>query len=283
MVTPDYFATMGIPLVEGRLFEPTDLRDHELVMVVSESLARAAWPEESALGKRIGCCEGGRDHLMLKTVVGVVGDVHSRGLGAAVEPEFYLPIRQAPPAAWEWIQRSMTLAVKAERAPEGLVGSLRDALRGVDSSIPLYGIATMDERVHDSLAQPRFLASILGTMSLIGLVLAAVGVYGVIGYVVARRAHEIGVRMALGARSGDVVSLVVLQAMRPVLVGMGVGLVAALASAGLLESQLFGVDATDPWTFLSVACLLAVVAFVASYIPARRVARVDPKRALFSP
>jgi putative ABC transport system permease protein len=283
MVTPDYFATMGIPLVEGRLFEPTDVRDHDLVMVVSESLARAAWPGESALGKRMDCCEGGRDHPMLKTVVGVVRDVHSRGLGAAVEPEFYLPIRQAPPEAWEWVQRSMTLAVKADRAPEALVGSLRECLRDVDSSLPLYGIATMDERVSDSLAQPRFLATLLGAMSVIGLVLAAVGVYGVIGYVVARRAHEIGVRMALGARSGDVISLIVRQAMRPVLVGMAVGLAAALAGAGVLESQLFGIRATDPWTFLSVACVLAVVAFIASYLPARRVARVDPKRALFSP
>ncbi len=283
MVTPEYFATMGIPLVEGRLFAPTDRRDHELVMVVSESLARVAWPGESAVGKRISCCEGGPDHPRLKTVVGVVGDVHSRGLGAAVEPEFYLPIEQAPPEAWDWVQRSMTLAVKAERAPETVVGGLRAGLRDIDPSVPLYGIATMEERVHDSVAQPRFLASILGTMSLIGLVLAAVGVYGVIGYVVALRAHEIGVRMALGARAGDVVSLVVRQAMVPVFLGMAVGLVFALAAAGLLESQLFGVRATDPWTFLSVVALLAVVAFIASYVPARRVARVDPKQALFSP
>jgi predicted permease len=282
MVTPEYFAAMGIPLLEGRLFQASDRRDSVLVMVVSETLARAAFPGESALGKRIACCEGGPDDPKLKTVVGVVGDVRSRGLGAEVEPEFYLPIAQAPPVAWNWIERTMTVALKAQtEAPESLVPSLRAAVRGIDPVLPLHGIATMQQRVLDSTAQPRFLASLLLVMSLLGLALAAVGVYGVMGYLAALRAHEIGVRMALGARAGDVVLLVVRQAMIPVALGIGLGLVAAMGGAGLLSSQLFGIRPNDPWTFFGVAALLALVALFASYLPARRTARVDPKRALY--
>ncbi len=281
MVSSDYFATMGIPLLEGRLFQTSDRRESELVMVVSETLAKAAFPGESALGKRIACCEGGPDEPRYKTVIGIVGDVRSRGLGAEIEPEFYLPIAQAPPVAWDWIQRTMTLAVKADEAPESLVPALREKVRGIDAALPLHGIATMEERVVGSLAQPRFLAALLLTMSLLGLALASIGVYGVIGYLASRRAHEIGVRMALGARAQDVVALVVKQAMIPVAAGMALGVTGALAGAGLLSSQLFGIRANDPWTFLAVAALLGVVALGASYIPARRISRVDPKASLY--
>jgi predicted permease len=281
MVSSDYFAAMGIPLLEGRLFQASDRRESELVMVVSETLAKTAFPGESATGKRIACCEGGPDELRYKTVVGIVGDVRSRGLGAEIEPEFYLPIAQAPPVAWDWIQRTMTLAVRAEGTPESLVPALREKLRGIDASLPLHGIATMEQRVVDSLAQPRFLAALLLTMSLLGLALASIGVYGVIGYLASRRTHEIGVRMALGARSGDVVALVVKQAMIPVSVGLALGVLGALAGAGLLSSQLFGIRANDPGTFLTVTALLSVVALAASYIPARRISRVDPKESLY--
>ena len=281
MVSSDYFAAMGIPLLEGRLFQTSDRRESELVMVVSETLAKAAFPGESALGKRIACCEGSPDEPRYKTVVGIVGDVRSRGLGAEIEPEFYLPIAQAPPVAWDWIQRTMTLAVKAEAAPESLVPALREKVRGIDAALPLHGIATMEERVVGSLAQPRFLAALLLTMSLLGLALASIGVYGVMGYLASRRAHEIGVRMALGARAQDVVALVVKQAMIPVAAGIALGVMGALAGAGLLSSQLFGIRPNDPWTFLAVAALLGVVALAASYIPARRISRVDPKESLY--
>ncbi len=281
MVTADYFSTMGIPLLEGRLFEAADLRESDLVMVVSETLARTAFPGESALGKRIACCESTPSGPRWKTIVGVVGDVRSRGLGSEVEPEFYLPIAQVPPVAWDWIQRTMTLAVKAEGAPESIVPALRERVRAIDPALPLHGIATMEERVVRSLAQPRFLAALLLTLSLLGLALASIGVYGVIGYLASRRAHEIGVRMALGARARDVVLLVVRQAMFPVAVGITLGLVGALAGAGLLESQLFGIRAHDPWTLLIVVVLLSAVALAASYIPARRIARVDPKESLY--
>jgi predicted permease len=281
MVSQDYFAAMRIPLIEGRLFRPSDRRESGLVMVVSETLARAAFPGESALGKRIACCEGSAEDPRWKTVVGVVGDVRSRGLGSEIEPEFYLPIAQVPPVAWDWIQRTMTLALRAEGAPDSLVPALREKLRGIDAALPLHGIATMEQRVVDSMAQPRFLAALLLTLSLLGLALASIGVYGVIGYLASRRAHEIGVRMALGARAQDVVALVVKQAMIPVSVGLALGVVGALAGAGLLSSQLFGVSANDPWTFLTVTALLSVVALAASYIPARRISRVDPKSSLY--
>jgi predicted permease len=281
MVSADYFAAMAIPLLEGRLFQTSDRRESELVMVVSETLAKTAFPGESALGKRIACCEGAPDEPRYKTVVGIVGDVRSRGLGAVIEPEFYLPIAQAPPVAWDWIQRTMTLAVKADETPEGLVPALREKLRSIDATLPLHGIATMEERVVRSLAQARFLAALLLTMSLLGLALASIGVYGVIGYLASRRAHEIGVRMALGARAQDVVALVVKQAMIPVAVGMALGVFGALSGAGILSSQLFGIRANDPWTFLAVAAVLAVVSLAASYIPARRISRVDPKESLY--
>ncbi|HJS73056.1 MAG TPA: ADOP family duplicated permease, partial [Vicinamibacteria bacterium] len=281
MVTVDYFATMGIPLREGRLFHDSDRRESELTMVVSETLARTVFPGESALGKRIACCEGSPEEPRFKTVVGVVGDVRSGGLGSEVEPEFYLPIAQAPPAAWDWIQRTMTLAVKAEAAPESVMPALRERVRALDPALPLHGVATMEERVVRSLAQPRFLAALLLTLSLLGLALASIGVYGVIGYLASRRAHEIGVRMALGASARDVVLLVVKQAMIPVGAGIAIGLLAALAGAGLLESQLFGIPAKDPWTLLLVVALLSAVAFAASYLPARRLARMDPKEALY--
>ncbi len=281
MVSADYFSAMGIELREGRLFQSSDRPESERVMVVSEALASAAFPGESALGKRIACCEGSAEDPRWKTVIGVVGDVRSRGLGAEIEPEFYLPLAQVPPVAWDWIQRTMTLAVKGEAAPESQVPALREKVRRIDASLPLHGIATMEERVVDSLAQPRFLAALLLTVSLLGLTLASVGVYGVIGYVASRRAHEIGVRMALGARARDVVVMVVKQAMIPVGAGIALGVIGALAGAGLLESQLFGIRPNDPWTFLAVAALLAVVALAASYIPARRLARVDPKESLY--
>jgi predicted permease len=281
IVSGDYFATMGIPLREGRLFESSDRRDSVLVMVVNETLAKAAFPGESALGKRIACCEGSEVDPRLKTVVGVVGDVRGRGLGADLDPEFYLPMAQAPPAAWDWIQRTMALGVKAQAQPETLVPALRERVRSVDPALPLYGIVTMEEQVTESLAQPRFLAALLLTLSLIGLVLASVGVYGVISYLAMLRAHEMGVRLALGAGAGDVVRLVVRQAAIPVGAGMALGLVFALLGGGLLESELFGVRPHDPWTFLAVAAILGGVALAASYIPARRIARLDPRESLY--
>ncbi len=281
MVSGDYFATMGIPLLEGRLFYASDRRGSELVMVVSETLARTAYPGESALGKRIACCEGSPEDPGYKTVIGIVGDVRSRGLGAEIQPEFYLPLAQAPPAAWDWAQRTMTLALKAESAPESTVPALRERVRAIDAALPLHGIATMEERVVRSLAQPRFLAALLLTLSLLGLALAWIGVYGVIGYLATRRAHEIGVRMALGARGLDVVLLVVKQAMIPVAFGIALGLLAALAGGAALESQLFGIRANDPWTLLVVAAVLSFVALAASYVPARRISRVDPKESLY--
>jgi predicted lysophospholipase L1 biosynthesis ABC-type transport system permease subunit len=217
----------------------------------------------------------------LKTVVGVVGDVRGRGLGADLDPEFYLPMAQAPPAAWDWIQRTMALGVKAQAQPETLVPALRERVRSVDPALPLYGIVTMEEQVTESLAQPRFLAALLLTLSLIGLVLASVGVYGVISYLAMLRAHEMGVRLALGAGAGDVVRLVVRQAAIPVGAGMALGLVFALLGGGLLESELFGVRPHDPWTFLAVAAILGGVALAASYIPARRIARLDPRESLY--
>lgn len=280
IVTPEFFQTMRIPLKAGRRFTAEDRRDGTLVMIVSETLARQAFPGESVLGKRIACCEGGPDSPSWKTVVGVVGDVRSRTLTDEMRPEFYLPMAQAPDVSWDWIQRTMNLVARGDVPPEALVGAMRSAVRSVDSRVPLFNVATMEERHRDALAPARFNTLLLTTLGVLGLVLAAIGIYGVLAYFVNRRTHEIGVRTALGADSGTVMRLVLGQTLRPVLVGLALGATGALLAARLLEDQLVGVEAHDPLTFTAVVLLLSAVAFVASYVPARRATRVDPTRAL---
>ncbi len=282
MVSPGYFDTMRIPILKGRDLTDADRQGALKVMVVSQSLAEAAFPGQDPIGKRIACCEPAADGKSpdYKTIVGLVGDVRSRGPGVAPTPEFYLPLAQAPRGSWEWVQRTMYVVVRTPLTPEAMSNPMRMAAAEVAPGVPLFGLMTMEQRVVNSLATAKFNTLLLTLLSAIGLVLAAVGIYGVIAYFVTRRTQEIGVRMALGATRGDVVRLVIGQAARPVVLGIVAGMVASAFLTRVLASQLFGVTPGDPVTFAIVAIALAIVALLASLLPAARAATVDPTRAL---
>ena len=202
------------------------------------------------------------------------------GVDREAAPEFYLPIEQTPRDAWEWLGRSMTLVARGGQDPALLTPMVRSAVRSLDPGLPLYDVHGMDERLSLALAQSRLNTALLTLLGAIGLVLAAVGIYGVIAYFVARRTQEIGVRMALGASTADVLRLVVGQSLRPVLLGILVGGAGALAVTRLLASQLHGVRPTDPMSFGIGALALVGVAVLASVLPARRATRVDATMAM---
>jgi predicted permease len=279
VITPSFFTAMGVPIVKGRNFDTGDRADGQRVMIVSARLAAVAFPGEDPIGKRISCCEPGPGGM--KVIVGVAGDIRSRGPAVAPRPEFYLPIAQAPDAVWNWF-RTLYVVVRTTGDPAGLVKPLNAAVTRIDRDLPLFDVRTMDQRLAGSLATARFNTLLLSLLGAIGLLLAATGIYGVIAYFVSQRTQEIGVRMALGATPGSVVRLILNQAMRPVAIGAAIGIAAALAASQVLASQLFQVSRTDPLTIAAVVATLIGVALVASAVPARRAASVDPTRALQS-
>jgi putative ABC transport system permease protein len=284
MITPGYFDAMRIPIRRGRALTADDRRGALKVMVISQSLADAAFPGQDPIGKRIACCESGPDGKTpdFKVVVGVAGDVRSRGLGEAPAPEFYLPIEQVPDVGWDWVQRTAYIVVRTELEPGAMTNPIRSVVRNVARGVPVFQMRTMEQRLSDSMAPARFNTLLLSLLGGMGLVLAAVGIYGVIAYFVTRRTQEIGVRMALGASKANVIALVFRQAAWPVGLGIAVGVVAAAFATRVLSSQLVGVSVYDPATFAAVIVGLAAVAFGASLIPARRAASVDPTSALNS-
>jgi len=282
LVSPGYAETIGLRLKNGRQLSAEDRTGAPRAMVVNQALARALFPGQDPLGKRVLCCEGAPDDPRWKTIVGVVGDVRSQGPDQAVAPEFYLPISQTPDEAWNWIGRTMSLIARADQDPRVLGPAMREALRRMDPSLPLYRIETLETSLSNALAPARFRTALLGSLAAIGLLLALVGIYGVVAFLVTRRRAEIGVRMALGASTGDVLRLVVGQGLRPVLVGTAIGAVGAIASARLLSVWLHGVSATDPLTLTATAATLVLVAVVASIVPARRATRVEAVEAMRS-
>ncbi len=274
VVSPDYFRAMGIPLMRGRYFTESDTPQAPGVVLLSESLARRFWPDGDAVGKRIL-----HGHPDLKnpwlTVVGVVGDTKQYGLSTETKWEVYLSYLQSPPRTGDF-----RLIVRAPSHPEGLTAAIKSEVHGIDKDVPVHDEVTMQRIVSDSVGTRRITMLLLGLFAGLAMVLAAVGIYGVISYSVTQRTHEIGVRMALGAERTDVLWLVVGKGFVLALVGVAVGLAGALALTRFLSSLLFGVRPTDPAIFLGVSLILAAVALVASYIPARRAARVDPMVAL---
>ena len=281
MVTPDFFATLRIRIVKGRGFDAGDRRGGQKVMIVSEALAARAFGGQNPIGRRMGCCESGPDGKQdYKVIVGVAADVRSRGPATAPRPEFYLPLAQAPDAAWDWIGRTMYIVARTEGNPQTLTPAVRGALQRIDPDLPLFDVRQMDERLAAALATARFNTLLLSLLGAIGLLLAASGIYGVIAYFVSQRTQEIGVRIALGATAAGVVRLVLGEALQPVALGAAVGVVSAIAATRVLASQLFGVSPTDPLTIAAVVAMLVGVALVASVIPARRAASIDPTRAL---
>jgi predicted permease len=284
IVTPGYLETMKIQIVRGRSISDADRRGGLKVMVISEALAHAAFPDQDAIGKRIVCCEAGPGGKGpdYKTVVGIARDVRWRSLGEAPTPEFYLPAAQAPDVSWDWIQRTMYIALRTAPSmdPSAAAAPLRSTVARVTPGVPLFNVQTMEWRVGQSVATARFNTLLLTILGVIGLVLSAIGIYGVIAYFVTRRTQEIGVRMALGATRRDVTALVVRQAAWPIGLGLIVGIASAAALTRVLSSQLFEVRPNDPLTFGAVAATLVIVALVASLVPARRAVSIEPTRAL---
>ena len=271
VVSPGYHRAMGIPLVRGRLLTEQDTAQSPKVVVVSESFARQVFPGEEAVGRRVTPTLAPD---FTAEIVGVVGDVKHRALDETPAPELYASYQQAP-------QPFLALVVRAEPAvTAGLTNSIREAVLQVDANQPLYNVKTMEELLSDSVASRRFNMTLLAVFAAIALALASVGVFGVLSYSVTRRTHEIGIRVALGARRGDVLRLVVGQGMALVGAGIALGLASALALTRLIAGLLYGVSASDPVIYAGVALLLAAVALLACYLPARRATKVDPMVAL---
>ena len=268
-VSPDYFRTMKIPLKQGRYFGDGDRDGSPSVAIVNESFARRYFPNEIYLGRRVESWVHKNDWL---TIVGIVGDV--RGwVEREPNPEIYLPYLQAG-------EPYMTLLVHTAGNPMLWAGAVRRQVASVDKDQPIHDLASLDELRAGSFTSRRVNLLLLGAFAALGLILASVGIFGVVSYSVSQRTHEIGVRMALGAERGDVLKIVVGQGLRSVLIGTGIGVAASLALTRFLEAMLFGVRPTDLVTFVAVSLVLLVVAWLACYIPARRASRVDPMVAL---
>jgi putative ABC transport system permease protein len=266
-VNPDYFRTMGIALRAGRLINDSDTQDAPSVALLSETLARRLFPGEDPLGKRLSVAGLGA------TIIGVVSDIRYTGLDGEIEQAVYLSYRQLP-------RSGMALVLRGAVEPSSLAPALRNAVREIDPALPVYDVMTMNERLSNSVAARRFNLLLLGGFAALALLLAGVGVYGVISYVVTQRTHEIGVRLALGAQNADVIRLFIKRGMAVVLLGVGLGLLGAFALTRVMKSLLFEVGANDPLTFAGVVLLLSLVALAACYLPARRAARIDPLASL---
>jgi putative ABC transport system permease protein len=275
LVSADYFRAMGIPVISGRAFFGSDDASAVPVALVNQSFARRFFPNENALGQ----------HLRFDstppwiTIVGVVGDVHGYGLDKAAKSEIYLPYQQQKFLSYNPLAR-MYLIVHTSGNPGDFAPAMLDSIREFDKGAPTPQTRTMETVLASSIAERRSSMLLLGIFALVALLLTAVGIYGVISYAVVQRTQEIGIRMALGARTGDVLELIIRQGMGLVLIGLCLGLFGAIVLTRVLSTLLFGVGAKDPVTFVVVAVLLSMVAFVACYIPARRATRVDPLLAL---
>jgi putative ABC transport system permease protein len=270
-VSDDYFKTMGIALVRGRVIEARDgAGGAPGAAVVNEEMVRRFWPNRDPLGARVTV--DGQNWL---TVVGVARDTRQEELGGKPYAQLYLPAVQVPPSR-------VYLVVRAAGDPKALIGSVRAAVAAIDPELPVYDVQTMAQRLASNVARPRVTAALVSIFGVVALALAAVGIYGVVAYSVTERTREFGVRLALGARGGDVVRLVVGQGVAPVLGGLAIGLAGAWAGSRVLASLLFGIGTNDPLTFAFVTLFLGAVALTAAYLPARRATRVDPLTALRS-
>ena len=273
VISPGYFDTMSIPLLRGRVFSDQDAPNTPRAAVIGETMARLYWPGQDPIGKRIGVGEIERPEDWTQ-VVGVVKDVRQLELTADPKPQLYLPYKQ------RGFFEPRDLVVKTEVDPASLAATVRKTVWEIDKDQPVSHIRTMEEILLDSIARQRFSMLLLAIFAGVALILAAVGIYGVMSYSVAQRTHEIGIRMALGAQTSAVLKLAVGYGMKLVVAGIVIGLIAAFALTRVMSTLLFGVTATDPVTFGVISLLLIVVAAIASYIPARRATKVDPIIAL---
>jgi putative ABC transport system permease protein len=267
IATPGYFATMNIPLLDGRDFDARDVKGAPDVVIINQEAVRRYWPDENPIGQRLTVEQRAR------TIIGVVGNVKQSGLDIETRPEMFWPYYQLPVPFG-------TFVVRTTGDPVGLISSVRSAMHGVDRDLPLYGMKTVDDVIAESVAPQRLNMLLLGIFAGLALVLAAVGLYGVISYSVSQRTREIGIRMALGASHKSVLRLVVSQGISLALIGVAIGVTASLFLTKLMATLLFGVSVTDPITFVAISLLLIGVTTVASIVPARRAMKVDPMVAL---
>jgi putative ABC transport system permease protein len=268
--TPGYFSAMGIPLVRGRVFTDQDRADSPKVILINETFARKHFPGEDPVGRRL---QLGMNSINGE-IVGVVGDVRSSRLDAEAGAEFYVPFSQVP-------VHDLSLVVRTRSGdPAALAPLMRQAVQEIDKDQPLYEVQTMSRLVASSIARQRFSMTLVALFALLALALASVGIFSVMSFLVTQRTHEIGIRMALGAQASDVLRMILGQGMLFTLLGLVLGLISAFALTRLMSGLLFKVRATDPLIFIGVSLLLAMVAFIACYLPARRATRVDPMQAL---
>jgi putative ABC transport system permease protein len=270
-----YFRAIGIPLIKGRDFNEGDQHKSTPVVIINEALARQNFPNEDPIGKRIrpGISSYEGEKPTMREIVGVVGDVKNRSLSKEAKSSFYVPQTQVPFS-------EMTFVVRTTNDPHTMISAVTKEVGALDKDLPLFGVKTLEEYLATAVAAPRFNTTLLSIFAVVALILTIVGLYGVMSYSVAQRTNEIGIRMALGAQTSDVLKLIVGQGIKLVFLGLAIGLVGAFAVTRLAASLLFGVTAKDPLTFAAVGVLLALVALLACYIPARRAASVDPLVAL---
>jgi putative ABC transport system permease protein len=270
-VTSGYFEALAIPVVRGRGITAEDRAGSAPVVVINDAMRRKFWPDSDPIGQKISITRG--RGVVWREIVGIVGDIRHASLAAPPEPEIYMPYAHDP-------FFFLRLAVRSDAPPETLAGAMRAAVWAIDRAQPVTRLRPMREVIAASVAGQRFNAVLIGAFAVLALVLAAIGLYGVIAYSVALRHQEFGVRIALGARRGHVVRLVLGQALALSLAGLGAGLALAWLSTRAIAAQLYGVRPTDPITLGGVAAILLAIALAASYVPARRAMRVDPMTAL---
>jgi putative ABC transport system permease protein len=271
-VSSKYFKVMGIPLLSGREFDERDAIGTPPVAIINETFANRFFAGEDPIGKRYVYGGPAPDNPWI-TIVGVVGDMRRTGFDRPVRPETFLPESQYP-------DNALTVVARTSGDPGSFAGMLRDQVWSIDREQSVYDIKTMDQTLSEMLSQRRFNMLLLGVFASVALLLAALGIYGVISYSVSQRTHEIGIRMAMGAQSRDVLSLVVRHGLVLTGTGIGAGLIASFGLTRLMATLLYGVSATDPVTFIAIPVVLAGVALGACFVPARRASRVDPIEAL---
>lgn len=281
-ITPNYFRTMGITLLQGRSFSEEDVYEAPLVAIINNTMAKLFFGKANPIGERLAL--GGRKNPgrpdtgpsgrpPWMEIVGVVADTKNLSLNAQIVPDVYVPY-------WQWPMQSPTLVVRTHDSHATVAAAIRREAKAVNKNLPPPAMHTMDEILADSVAQPRDQTVLIGMFGIAGLILTVVGVYGVTSYAVSQRSHEIAIRMVLGANRNDVLKLVIRQGVKLTLIGVGIGIIGALGLTSFLSSTLYGVEPTDPTMFILVSVVLTSAALIASYIPARRVTKVDPMMAM---
>jgi putative ABC transport system permease protein len=269
-----YFRTMGIPIIKGRDFDDRDKHGSTPVVIVSETFARQIFPNEDPIGKRIRPgISTIEDKPPLREIVGIVGDVRNQNLSTESKQAYYVPQTQVP-------FNQLVAVVKTNGEPHSMISAVTKDVGAMDADVPLFGVKSMDEYLSASVAAPRFNTTLLSIFAGVALVLTIVGLYGVMSYSVVQRTNEIGIRLALGAQSRDVLLMIIKQGSKLIIVGLVIGLAGAFAATRVIASLLFGVTTKDPFTFVAAAVLLAIVALLACYVPAWRATKVDPLEAL---